>query len=56
MSSRLPNGESVDMCSGCNGDYSELRKQERFKYLDNEQVIILLLHELIDTVKGLQTA
>lgn len=44
------------MCSGCNGDYSALRKQERFKYLDNEQVTILLLHELIDAVKELQHA
>jgi len=44
------------MCSGCNRDYSEFRKQERFEYLDDEQVTILLLHELIETVKGLQHA
>jgi hypothetical protein len=35
------------MCSSCNQEYSEFRKSARFKYLDDEQVMIILLRDIL---------
>lgn len=48
----------LNMCSSCNGDYHKFmgNNKERFKYLEHDQIVILMLHDLIEAVRGLQTA